>query len=241
MIKALLAAVAAGLISTSAMAASVTIYADDFDGNVTVYPGVAGAILGGVVAPANGSYAGSNGKSWAGNFRQNNTTGNPAAPTLFTFNNLPAHTALSFDFMLGFIDSWDSTNGSPSPDLLAFLIDGNPAAALTTATASGNVSFYAGGTQIVDNGQIDMHVFFSDDLVDMATAGFLSFAHTASSVTLMIVASGAGWQGGSDESWGVDSFRLTAVTPNGHIPEPATVALLGLGLAGLAASRRRRQ
>jgi hypothetical protein len=37
----------------------------------------------------------------------------------------------------------------------------------------------------------------------------------------------------------VDGNRV--VSTNGTVPEPGTLALLGLGLAGVAASRRRRQ
>jgi len=45
---------------------------------------------------------------------------------------------------------------------------------------------------------------------------------------------------GSDDGLAVDDFSLTARGTT-SVPEPGTLALLGLGLAGLAASRRRKQ
>ena len=106
-------------------------------------------------------------------------------------------------------------------------------------TAGGNVNDHGGGTQVVDNGQIDGSQFYSDDLVDMSTASFLSFAHTSSTLTLSFQASGAGWQGGTDEFWGVDSLSISTRGGGNPVPEPATWALVMI--AGLAAAATRRQ
>src|SRR4051812_17296178 len=53
-------------------------------------------------------------------FFRNDTDGT----TTFSAGGLGAHTALELSFDLAFIDSWDSTNGSPAPDLLNVAIDG---------------------------------------------------------------------------------------------------------------------
>lgn len=221
-----LSVLACALVASTAQAATTTIYATDFDGTEIIQPGLSGGYGYFTNATASGSYAGSNGKTWSGNFIRN-ATGSPPVALTFTFSNLVAHDAISIDFMLGFLDSWDSTNGSPAPDYLSISIEGGTPVLLTTATASGSVSFYAGGTQIVDNGQIDSHVFYSDDLVDMGTAGFLTFAHNSSTLTFTLVAAGAGWQDGTDEGWGIDDLRITAITRGTSVPEPGTPSLFG--------------
>jgi len=234
---------ACGVIAALAAAApahAALVYANDFDSAATVAAGVsASGLTNGSLTTALGSHAGSNGKTWARNVFINQSAGNPATTSTLTLTGLGAHSAISIDFMLGFLNSWDSTNGSVSPDFLDIFIDGNPVAQLTTATASGSNTQFGGGTLLVNNGQVDADTGWSDDLVDMGTAGFLSLAHSASTLTLSIRASGAGWQGGNDEYWGVDALRISTSGGN-TVPEPATFGLVAVAALAAAATRRRR-
>lgn len=234
------AMLALGLAAGAAHAAKVTIIAADFDNAAVLAPGVVDHSTGAGFAQSalGGPYIGSGGKSWSGlhltMFDTNMLT--------VSLSGLPIHTSLTVDFLLGFLNSWDSTDGSPAPDLLNISIEGGPLIQLTTATAGGSVLQYQGGTLLVDNGQIDQDTFFSDDLVDMSTAGFLTFAHTGSTFTMTIQAGGSGWQGGTDEYWGLDAISITAQVPDsGTVPEPGVPALLAGALLAAAWARRARQ
>jgi hypothetical protein len=223
--------------SLPAGAATLTAASLDFDSAFYTSDGIFGSFGWFQTGSALGTYNGSNGKTWSGNIATRQDTD----PVYLTLSNLPTHTAVSVDFLLGFLNSWDSTNGSPSPDFLNISIDGVLIKSLTTTTASGSITDYGGGTLLVDNGQIDSNQFYSDDLVDMATASFLTFAHTASTLQIMWQASGSGYQNFPDEFWGIDSIVVKLTTPGGELPEPGSFALAGLGLAGLATLRRRKQ
>lgn len=221
-------------------AATVTIAQTDFESPTTFAPGVVDNTTGPGVPQAalGGPYLGSHGKSWSGNHLTVFDTG----MLTISLSGLPVHSSLTVDFLLGFLNSWDSTNGSQAPDILSISIEGGPVIQLTTATASGNVTDYQGGTLLVDNGQIDQSVFFFDDLVDMGTASFLTFAHTASTFTMTIQAGGAGWQGGTDEYWGLDAISITAQVPGGgNVPEPGLPMLLGAALLAAGLTQRARQ
>lgn len=115
---------------------------------------------------------------------------------------------------------------------------------MTYNNALGTVKDTDGGTVVHEYVQANGNGYYSDTLVDMSTAGFLTFAHTGSTLDLQIRVTGAGWQGGSDEGFGLDSVVLTynGVRPTAPgIPEPSTWTLLigGFGLAGAALRRRR--
>lgn len=221
----------------SASAATLTAASLDFDSSFYTAAGITGSFGAYNPGTANGTYNGSNGKTWGGGIATRQDT----SPVYLTLNNLPTHSSVTVDFLLGFLNSWDSTNGSPSPDYLDIYIDSVLVKQLTTAVASGSNADYGGGTLLVDNGQIDSSMFYSDDLIDMGTAGFLSFAHSASTLTIAWQASGAGYQNYPDEFWGIDAITVTLTVPGGELPEPGTLGLLGLGMAGLAALRRRKQ
>lgn len=240
-LQALACGVAAAALATSAQA--VTLYANDFDNPVVTHAGVTGGIAGfGTEGASAGAW---NADGWAGNYASYRSTGNPSPFAGIQLANLASHTTISASFILGFLESWDSTNGACcSPDHLEIWIDGVQVADMTYNNAIGTVKDTDGGTVIHEYVQANGNTGFSDTLVDMSTAGFLTFAHTGSTLDLQFRASGAGWQGGLDEGFGLDSIVLTydgaRQTPPG-IPEPSTWALLigGFGLAGAALRRRR--
>jgi hypothetical protein len=141
--------------------------------------------------------------------------------------------------VFGLLDSWDSTNGNPAADWLEVLIDGNVVATLTTNNAGGTVTQFEGGTVLALYQQADTNFSYSDTLVDFGSSPWASLAHSGSTLTVAFRAAGAGWQGGGDESWGLDNFSVTASGTPG-VPEPAAWGMMigGFGLAGAALRRR---
>jgi len=211
------------------------IYSNNFDTPAFKAAGVSASLTGGFVgAVSAGPYAGSLGKSWAGNY----FNGNGASATL-TLTGLPVHTGVNVDLLLGFLNSWDSRNGTVARDDLNLYIDGRLLLSMTTNNASGTVVDFDGGTLLVNDGQIDSNRFFSDDLVDMATASLLTLAHTAPSLTLRITPTGRGWQGWPDEGWGMDALRVSVTGDESThgVPVGPTLSLFGIGLAGLGLAR----
>ncbi len=221
LVKSLLAmALSAGLAAGSH---AQTVYTNNFDTPASTAPGVTASFtspggLQGTLAPFAATY---------GNIHRSNS--NTQAVTL-TLNDLPAHTAVSLSFVLAFLDSWDSTNGSPAPDLLELRIDNNLIGQYTFNNAGGTVQSIGGATLVAANVQFDVFQFFNDSVVNFANDPALTIPHSASSLTVSWIAAGAGWQGGTDEAFGIDNV-LVSLTP---VPEPGAALLLAGGLAGLA-------
>ena len=172
--------------------------------------------------------------------------GNPAEAASFQVFNLPVHSSLNVGFLLAIIDSWDGSTGRGGtvfPDSLNITVDGvsifqetfdNFDATDQSASTANQMSF---GTNLGFNGG------WADSAYDFTGSNaLLNIPHTGSSALVQFFASGAGWQGGDasggDESFGLDKIVISINTDE-RIPEPGSLALLGIGLAGMAARRRR--
>lgn len=223
-------------LAAPAQAGTLTAYANDFDAPATTAAGVNADVTGWTYA-VDFATANSYG-AWDGKRLFN--FGSAGTATVFTLSNLPTHTGISASFVLGLLGSWDSSDGDDglAPDYLDIFIDGSQVAQLTYNNTSGTVKQLAGGTLLAEYDESFCCAGFPQTVVDMSSASYLTFAHTASTFTLSIAASGAGYTGGSDEEWGLDGLRIDLTGT--AVPEPGSWALMiaGFGLAGASLRRR---
>jgi hypothetical protein len=228
------------------------IYFNDFDGTETFSGGAMGALTGvTTTVPVESLPA-----PFAGNMLQNDTGGelfpmDPlilSTPTILTLSNLPVHTSLDIDFALAIINTWDGIGGFPNGgnDQFNVLVDGTLVFSKIFAIQSGTSNYSPPANVVLGVGSYFDGGINDDQAFNMAFEPSLhNIAHTASSVRIQWFADGSGWQGGTDESWGMDNLSVSISNDTAAVPEPSSLMLLACGFAtcvlGPMRLRRKRQ
>jgi len=172
--------------------------------------------------------------AFGGNLLRNDTLGGSSTATTLTLTDLPEHTHVSVSFLLAVIDSWDSTNGSVSPDLWRIEIGDDFYFETTFAITSGSVNYSNSTAAIYEAAGNLGWSGYGEKAYDFGLETQLqNIPHTGDDLTIRIYAHGNGWQGGPDESWGIDNLGVSVV----NVPAPGALAIVGV--AGLAVRRRR--
>lgn len=210
-------ALAAGLAISSASGQTVVL-STNFNGILLapIEPGV--ATLTGVQLYAG---LGPVGNQFGGNFLRS-PTGNVVTITL---TGLPAHAAISIDFLFAAIDSLDGTGTFPEGDFLRVDVDGNTIFRESFANAlESQDQTYVPAPGVLLARRVDLGFngpggYFTDSAYNMANEPrFHNLAHTASSVVLKFQMEGPGIQDLNDESWAMDNLRITVLD---SVPCPA--------------------
>jgi hypothetical protein len=183
---------------------------------------------------------------------QDYSTGNPSASTTLTLTGLAANQSLNLDFNFLAIGSWDGTTEGPAaPDFFNVSLNSNsifqgafrnyglssPEYPGCTVGSNCTSAIYpvppTGTTVTLEQGNTGD---FGTSIYEIVISGVT--ADAGGNATFNFFASGSGWQGGSDESFGLDNIKVTSAAA-AATPEPSTWMLIGGALLCLPLLRRR--
>jgi hypothetical protein len=156
------------------------------------------------------------GNQFGGTFLRS-PTGNVVTLSL---SGLPAHTAISLDFLFPAIDSLDGTGVFPAGDFFKVTLDGNPIFRHSFANARPDqFQSYVPPTGVQLARRVDLGFtppgqfnFFLDSAYHLGyDPVFHNIPHTGPTATFTFQIEGPGIQPLDDESWAMDNLRITVV------------------------------
>jgi hypothetical protein len=238
--------------------AATVLYSQNFEGGA-----IPGQFYGGTLLNTSGVPSAVGDGNWAlWNDAGGTPQGTTGMPIGLQLNGLKPFTSASLDFTFLAIDSWDGVDyGSFSPDY--FTVQVNPKVVFQAPFRNYLTTEYAGdgnpgyGSAPPPNSTITLLLaananylvtdHFNDAFYQIHIDGLQADAQ--GNLNIYFYACGAGWQGGYDESFGVDNIVVTGTDPvdpvgptpqSGDTPEPGTWLTLSAGF-GLLLGLRHRQ
>jgi hypothetical protein len=160
----------------------------------------------------------------------------PKASSKLTLSFAQASTDTELDLSLAIIDSWDGKGSAYGPDTFTVKVDGTT---VFNAVFDNYDGTGATKKQGLKNLAYDQQLGFNGSFADSAYRLKLDLGDLAAGKhVIQFVAHGTGWQGGTDESFGLDNVVVTGNVS--AVPEPTGVALLLSGLLMIGTIARRR-
>ncbi len=211
-----------GQAAVSTALISSTVFATNFDGGLPTQLSGTTTVTG--VLRYAGLGTGTN--VFGGNLLENATGGTVAAPgsipqtaTTLTLANLPTHTSIDINFLLAIINSWNGLNAAANfgMDFFNVRVDGTRLfrGAFDNITATGVDQGYLppAGVQLTPRPFMDLGFPSPSATLDSAwNLGldplFNNVPHSANTLTIDFFADGPGFEGGTDESWGIDNLEV---------------------------------
>lgn len=236
-----LAALCSLALAIPAFAAPVTVFSTDFESGLPAEFSAPGCVIEGVQGYAG---LGPAGRQFGGSFLR--YTSQSIFDTKLTVRNLPPHDHLTVQSLLAIIDSWDST------EIMRIWVDGvlRFSHRFSLALADTTTYFPAPPGAILKMGTNLGFTFGSYYVHDRAydlgvEPAFLDIPHTADTVTVVWnLAAHSGttadaWQGGGDESWGIDAIRIQVDQQNTGVPSDFAAGRLAISATPNPATRSR--